>query len=177
MAETGLKMSTMESDTRPSDGGESTGDANNSSNSNPSKSQQGEVTVAADKSNKAAESAEGDKDEGHEDTDELFVAGGQPEWEILLALFSSNLCFATEGPGRNNDHYDSADDKEEKGDEGEGMKGTDDATRDQVGAKEEKTSIGKGEAAREGEEEKTLERSVFTPESLTGRYICVRWNV
>ncbi|CAB1116155.1 unnamed protein product [Ectocarpus sp. CCAP 1310/34] len=56
--------------------------------------------------------------EGHAQTDrhgesensesgkDLLVPGGKEEWEMLLALFSSNLSFATEGPGRNYDHND-----------------------------------------------------------------------
>ncbi|CAM9387818.1 unnamed protein product, partial [Ectocarpus sp. 8 AP-2014] len=36
----------------------------------------------------------------------LLVPGGKKEWKMLLALFSSNLSFATEGPGRNYDHND-----------------------------------------------------------------------
>ncbi|CAM9478757.1 unnamed protein product [Ectocarpus sp. 4 AP-2014] len=44
--------------------------------------------------------------ENSENGKDLLVPGGKEEWKLLLALFSSNLSFATEGPGRNYDHND-----------------------------------------------------------------------
>lgn len=44
--------------------------------------------------------------ENSENAKGLLVPGGKEEWEMLVALFSSNLSFATEGPGRNYDHND-----------------------------------------------------------------------
>lgn len=51
-------------------------------------------------------------------TSEQFVSGGGEEWAALLALFSSNLSFAIEGPGRTNDHNES--DKNEQAKQGNG---------------------------------------------------------
>lgn len=143
------------------DGAESNDDGNKNVNSSgdskpPKPSPHGGITIA-DTTNEAGkrQPPQGNKGGGHDNNNGLFVAGGQQEWEILLALFSSNLCFATEGPGRNNDHFDSAEDAEEKGQDKESKKGTDDGTHDPPEMKREK-SAGRNDG--EAGEEKTLER-------------------
>lgn len=55
---------------------------------------------------------EGNQDGHNGDTDSQPALEGKEEWQVILALFTSNLSFANEGPGRINDFYDSGDDKE-----------------------------------------------------------------
>lgn len=92
----------------------------------------------------AATAAEGHAPTGgHGDSDNgkgLLVPGGREEWEMLLALFSSNLSFATEGPGRNYDH-NGEDDEAGVGENGRGHEkeskdnGTNTEVDDEVGNK------------------------------------------
>lgn len=176
MAEAGLKKSTAERNTRTSDGGESNGgggtsDKNSSNSKPPQSSQQGDTVIAGNQSeagkpqgagpggSPTAQVAGGRKNDGYDSTHGLFVAGGAQEWEILLALFSSNLCFATEGPGRNNDHYDSVEDAEEKGQEKESKKGKDGGTHDQPEPRKEE-NLGRKQIEAVKGEETTLERFV-----------------
>lgn len=172
MAEVGLKQFSAEQTTKTSDRGERNGgdgtNDNNSSNARPSRSSpQGEFTKAdsanealepqaADSGASAASAASAASEESKEG---LFVTGGEQEWEVLLALFSSNLFFATKGPGRNNDHYDSVDDHEEKGKDGESGKKTGDGTHDRLKTpKDDIQDRRRGDT--EDREETTLERSV-----------------
>lgn len=149
MAEAGLNKSTVACDRRASDGGESNRDGTKN-NSQPQ-------AVAAP----AAEAPEESKYGGHDNDNDLFVAGGRQEWQVILALFSSNLSFATEGPGRNNDHYDPADDDKEKGEEGESTKEEANGSPDQPETKRAK--IRDRKEGDEGEaEDKTSERSATT---------------
>eukprot|EP00903_Cladosiphon_okamuranus_P017392 g16020.t2 len=167
MADAGLKKFILDRTTKTGDGGESSGrDSTNDNKGNNAKSsnssQEGEFTkadsanevvepqVAGSGASAAAVAAEASK-EG------LSVAGGRQEWEVLLALFSSNLCFATEGPGRNIDHFDSIDDHEEKREEGESVKGKGDETQDRLKPHEEKNQDRRTGNTGEGEK-KMLER-------------------
>lgn len=64
--------------------------------------------------NEGEEAIEGNTDDGERRGEGEGEKGGRAlegeEWAIVLALFSSNLCFATEGPGRVSD-FRSADRK------------------------------------------------------------------
>eukprot|EP00752_Nemacystus_decipiens_P007697 g6880.t1 len=180
MAEAGLKASAAERNAKSSggesDGGSCTNDniSRNVSNSSP----QGESKTGDDKhvaakaqasdsgASPAPQSAEGNKGDWHDNTNSMLVAGGVQEWEILLALFSSNLCFATEGPGRNNDHYDSAEDEEENRAKSESMKEKKNGAEDQPATKEEENPRGRESEAREGEKV-TIERCKALFQSLS----------
>ncbi|CAM9355835.1 unnamed protein product [Ectocarpus fasciculatus] len=80
----------------------------------------------------AATAAEGHAPaDGHGDSDGgegLLVPGGKEEWEMLLALFSSNLSFATDGPGRNYDHND----EDQEAGVGENGRGNENETKHQA---------------------------------------------
>ncbi|CAN0184109.1 unnamed protein product [Pylaiella littoralis] len=125
IAEAGLKK-TGEASYRKSNNSGKSGSSSSSSNAKPSTSSAPSPKTTAPKEGGATEVDEmkagqpqspaaekgssSNDDDGH-DTNGVSVAreDEEEEWRALLALFGSNFCFATEGPGRNNDHYESDD--------------------------------------------------------------------